>query len=51
MPDDELLETGNAVADFLAGEKPEIVSRTLRLIDEGATGVPRSEWLKNNRAE
>lgn len=49
VPDDALEETGNSIADFLAVQKQATVERTLRLLDEGATGVPRSEWLKQAR--
>ncbi len=45
VPDAELLDAGRRVAERLADAQPAIVARTLRLIDEGATGAWRATAL------
>lgn len=41
VPDAELVESGRRAAERIADAAPAILSRTLRLIDEGATGAWR----------
>ncbi|MFN8533239.1 MAG: enoyl-CoA hydratase/isomerase family protein [Dehalococcoidia bacterium] len=43
--DDDLLATGRRVASEIAQMRPAIVERSLRLIDDGATGAPRAIFL------
>lgn len=42
VPDADLLDAGQRVAERLADAQPVIVARTLRLVDEGATGAWRA---------
>jgi enoyl-CoA hydratase/carnithine racemase len=46
VPDDELVAKGHEIADNLAKHPLEKMERTLRLIDEGATGTWRAEKLR-----
>lgn len=45
VPDAELVEAGRRVAERLADAVPAILSRTLRLVDQGATGAWRAATL------
>lgn len=49
VPDADLLDAGRRVAERLAELQPAIVARTLRLIDEGATGAWRAAMLDGTR--
>jgi enoyl-CoA hydratase len=45
VPNEQLLTVGQQIADELCQMRPDIVTRSLRLIDEGATGAARAAWL------
>ncbi len=45
VPAGELQSTGHRIVDDICRMKPEIVTRTLRLLDEGAAGAQRAGYL------